>query len=113
MKTYRHLYPQIASFQNLLDAFYKARKGKRDKSGVAAFEYNLEQEPLLYEQQYSHAKKPSGHLESEACATIEESNFNQANGIGSHQAEQKAKGRPIPPLDAQIALSPDSKNLLS
>ena len=41
MKTYRHLYAQIASFPNLLDAFYKARKGKRDKSGVAAFEYNL------------------------------------------------------------------------
>lgn len=51
MKTYRTLYPQIVSFRNLLDAFYKARKGKRSKQGVAAFEYNLERELLRLEQE--------------------------------------------------------------
>lgn len=37
MKTYRNLYPQIATFSNLLLAFGKARIGKRGKAGVAAF----------------------------------------------------------------------------
>ncbi len=42
MKTYRHLYPQITDFGNLYAAFCKARKGKRDRPAVAAFEYDLE-----------------------------------------------------------------------
>ena len=62
MKTYRHLYAQIASFPNLLDAFYKARKGKRDKSGVAAFEYNLERELLRLERELqSETWRPGGY----------------------------------------------------
>ena len=62
MKTYRQLYPQIASFQNLLEAFYKARKGKRGKSGVAAFEYNLERELLRLEQELRRESwRPGGY----------------------------------------------------
>ena len=42
MKTYRNLYPQIIDFENLYLAFRKARKGKRDRPEVAAFEFDLE-----------------------------------------------------------------------
>lgn len=42
MKTYRNLYPQIISFENLYHAFRKARKGKRDRKEVASFELDLE-----------------------------------------------------------------------
>ena len=42
MKSYRNLYPQISSFENLYLAFRKARKGKRDRAEVAAFELDLE-----------------------------------------------------------------------
>ncbi len=42
MKTYRNLYPQIISFENLYLAFRKARKGKRGRPEVAAFELDLE-----------------------------------------------------------------------
>jgi RNA-directed DNA polymerase len=46
MKTYKHLYPQIASFANLERAWRKARKGKRSKLAVAAFEFDAEGELL-------------------------------------------------------------------
>lgn len=49
MKTYRNLYPQLYRFGNLLLAFEKARKGKRSKFGVAAFEYDLERNLLQLE----------------------------------------------------------------
>ncbi len=42
MKTYRHLYDQITDFPTLLAAFRKARRGKRDRPEVAAFEFDLE-----------------------------------------------------------------------
>ncbi len=42
MKTFKHLYLQIASFDNLLLAFYKARRGKRSHPNVASFEFDLE-----------------------------------------------------------------------
>jgi hypothetical protein len=42
MKTYRHLYPQIIEWDNLYWAYAKARKGKRKRSSVAAFEYDQE-----------------------------------------------------------------------
>jgi len=44
MKRFGYLYKQIYSFDNLLLAFYKARKGKRQKANVASFEVNLEWE---------------------------------------------------------------------
>lgn len=51
MKRVGQLYEQIISFPNLLEAFYQARKGKRDKPNVAAFEANLEKEVLLLAQE--------------------------------------------------------------
>jgi len=41
-KQYKNLWPQVISFENLLLAFRKAAKGKRSKSGVSTFEYELE-----------------------------------------------------------------------
>jgi hypothetical protein len=35
MKTFKHLYPTITSFDNLLLAFRKARRGKRGRPDVA------------------------------------------------------------------------------
>ena len=42
MKTYRQLYPQVCDFENLYQAYRKARKGKRGRAEVAAFEFCLE-----------------------------------------------------------------------
>ena len=44
MKTYRNLYPKVWDFENLLMAYQKARKGKRGKVYVAAFERQQEEE---------------------------------------------------------------------
>jgi retron-type reverse transcriptase len=44
MKTYRNLYPKFWEFPNLLLAYRKARKGKRGKVYVAAFERKQEEE---------------------------------------------------------------------
>jgi RNA-directed DNA polymerase len=46
MKTYKHLYPRITSFENLHWAFLQARRGKRARNDVAAFEYDLEENLL-------------------------------------------------------------------
>jgi RNA-directed DNA polymerase len=42
MKTYKNLYPQICTFENLFLAFRAAARGKRGKAEVAAFERELE-----------------------------------------------------------------------
>lgn len=44
MKTYKNLYPELTSFANLEQAWRKARKGKRSKLAVSAFEFNAEGE---------------------------------------------------------------------
>ncbi len=46
MDTLANIYPQIHSFENLYLAYRKARKGKRGKVSVAAFEFNQEEELL-------------------------------------------------------------------
>jgi RNA-directed DNA polymerase len=43
MKTYKNLYPQITTFENLYQAFKNAARGKRGKPDVANFEFNLEE----------------------------------------------------------------------
>jgi len=48
MKTFKNLYPKIYDFENLEQAFRKARRGKRHKNNVATFELNLDQELLGY-----------------------------------------------------------------
>lgn len=42
MKTYKHLYPQIVSFENLYLAYRKAARGKRGQPDVATFDLDLE-----------------------------------------------------------------------
>jgi RNA-directed DNA polymerase len=42
MKTYKNIYPRIYSYNNLFNAYKKARRGKRNKSYVINFEKNLE-----------------------------------------------------------------------
>jgi len=46
MKTHRHLYPGLCDFENLYLAYRKARRGKRGKYTVAAFECRQEEELL-------------------------------------------------------------------
>lgn len=59
MKRIGYLYDQICTFDNLLSAFYKARKGKRSHPNVAAFEVNLEYELLqLLEELKAEAYQP-------------------------------------------------------
>lgn len=42
-KTYRNLYPQVVAWDNLYEAYRKARKGKRGKVPAATFEFKLEE----------------------------------------------------------------------
>jgi RNA-directed DNA polymerase len=40
MKTFRNLYPQVYAWENLELAYRRARKGKRVRAPVAAFEFD-------------------------------------------------------------------------
>lgn len=42
MKTYKHLFEEVCSFENLLKASKNAQKGKRFTAGVLTFNYQLE-----------------------------------------------------------------------
>jgi len=44
VKNYRNLYAQVCDFENLYQAYRRARKGKRGRPEVAAFEFSLETE---------------------------------------------------------------------
>ena len=62
MKTFKNLYPRICAFENLELAFRKARRGKRDRANVAAFEGNLDLELLsLQEELLSGTYRPGGY----------------------------------------------------
>jgi retron-type reverse transcriptase len=59
MKTYKHLYERIVSFENLLAAYKTFRKGKRFKDDVLKFEYNYESELFkLQEELIGHSYAP-------------------------------------------------------
>lgn len=51
MITYKNLFPEIVSFENLLKAAQKAQKGKRFKHSTAFFNLNLEKELLCLQRQ--------------------------------------------------------------
>lgn len=62
-KVYRHLYPQVYDWENLLLAWRKARKGKRGQAPAATFELDaahhlLELQAELAEQRY----QPGGYV---------------------------------------------------
>ena len=40
--SYSGLYPQVTQFENMLDAYRKAARGKRSQPQVAAFEFERE-----------------------------------------------------------------------
>jgi RNA-directed DNA polymerase len=42
MESHANLWPRVTSFENLYEAFRRARKGKRGRPDVAAFEFDLE-----------------------------------------------------------------------
>jgi len=59
MKTFKHLFDRICSFENLLQAAKKAEKGKRFKENVARFNINLEKELLQLQRELrSHSYVP-------------------------------------------------------
>lgn len=61
MKTHKHLYPQITSFDNLYLAFKAARKGKRAREDIAEFEFNLEENLLdLQAELMGETYRPAG-----------------------------------------------------
>ncbi len=62
MKTYKHLYPQICSFENLLTAFYRARRHKPKTPAMCAFEFNLEENLFaLQEELQNQTYQPGGY----------------------------------------------------
>jgi retron-type reverse transcriptase len=78
MKRYGYLWPEITAYENLWAAAKKAQKGKRFRDNVLAFNYNLEKELLLLQnelkfQTYSpgayktfHVREPKPRLISAA-----------------------------------------------
>lgn len=50
MKRLGRIWPEVISFENLLSAYRKARKGKQSKSSIAEFTLNLESELLSLQQ---------------------------------------------------------------
>jgi retron-type reverse transcriptase len=52
MKTYNHLFAKICTFENLLIAAKKARKGKRLQENVGRFYANLEYELIALQQEF-------------------------------------------------------------
>lgn len=62
MKTYKNLYPQIYDFANLHAAYRRARCGKRDRTAVASFEFDLERNLLqLQDELRTHAYAPGAY----------------------------------------------------
>ena len=60
-KTIRNVYDDAVSFEKLLKAHKKARRGKREKREIIIFELNLENELLRIEKElkkgiYKHGK---------------------------------------------------------
>lgn len=62
MKTVKHLFPALISFENLLAAYYKARKGKRLQSNVGRFDLHLERNLVrLQEQLVTKTYRPGSY----------------------------------------------------
>jgi len=51
LKTHKRLFVQVCTFDTLWNAFHQARRGKRGKAEVAAFEYQLERNLLGLERE--------------------------------------------------------------
>ncbi len=64
MKTYNNLYPKICTYENLYNAWCKTRKGKRFTGEGSRFEFNLERELQLLQQQLSERTYKPGEYRS-------------------------------------------------
>ena len=62
MKRDGGLFQKIVKFENLLLAYRKARRGKRDRAGVARFGYHLEREILLLQRELEEGTYQPGAL---------------------------------------------------
>ena len=61
MKRLGGIWPQLVSFQNLLLAYRKARRGKRRRPGVAEFGLDLERELIALQRELENGEyKPGG-----------------------------------------------------
>lgn len=62
MKSYKHLYASIYTFDNLLRSFYQARRNKPKTAEMCAFEYRLEENLLaLQEELETQTYQPGGY----------------------------------------------------
>lgn len=62
MKSHANLWPRVTSFENLYEAFRRARAGKRGRPDVAAFEFDLEQNLLQLQQELiDETYRPGGY----------------------------------------------------
>ena len=62
MRTHKHLFDGVCSFRNLVRAYRKARRGKRDKPDVVAFDFRQEDELLqLQRELLSGDYRPGGY----------------------------------------------------
>lgn len=62
MKTYKKLYAQISGFENLYEAWRKARRGKRYTASAATFERNLDIElTTLHRELLDESWQPGGY----------------------------------------------------
>lgn len=60
MKSYNNLLKKIKSFENLCDAFYKARKGKSDRPEILSFFFNLEKRLFYLQEELALDKYETG-----------------------------------------------------
>lgn len=61
MKTFNNLYEQIYDFENLYNAYLKARRGKRDMPEVISFEHNLEENLIEIQNELIWQTFKTGH----------------------------------------------------
>jgi retron-type reverse transcriptase len=62
VKSYASLWPRVTSFENLYEAFRRARRGKRTRADVAAFEFDLERNLLDLQRELLDATyRPGGY----------------------------------------------------
>ena len=58
--TYNNLFSQIYDFENLYNAYLKARRGKRDRREVLKFELNLEENLIQLQNEMEQQMKSAG-----------------------------------------------------
>lgn len=62
MKTYKRLYPQVYAFENLFEAYQRARRAKPKTRELCAFDYALEENLItLREELQTQTYQPSGY----------------------------------------------------